>query len=385
MDTDPKDKTAIPGRDAKRRLPMEGNIMERNNLSGIPTAVLMQGRLATQTQKDLSEGKYKASEIIDDPEKKVERSTPEDINDDINLSEFDGLSEFEEGSDTNPDRSEAFARQEKARLDTLQGMFDKYKRDSLIEKKSLLDEIGRLKAIIDNQNSIISKFGVRTEGSSSTDDDDLLAGLDDDEVTVGKPNKAHRLDPKKYSDFGDEIVDMASMVNALYEENQELKKNQAITSETIQTDKATEAYNLFKVKMSQLVNKHWEVINYDPLFTKWLDDNPDIKEDVNAYGQALDYTRAARVFNLFIKETGYIVPDKPQRKDLNIEEEIIPDLNSTNSGQAEGAQETNKGFTVISRKQYQVACQKRALGQMTEERFNKIQKNFNISIRKGLA
>jgi len=339
---------------------MEGNVMERNNLSGIPTAVLMQGNLAKTRQKEFAEGK---PEDIQDPEKKEIIDRPEsDDTDDLDIEAI--LAEDEPVKE--PDKPTETKKPDEQRESVLQGMFDKHKREAQAREDELLGEIKSLRKVIDNLNMIIERGAFK----ASQEEDDPGAST--------QKGKVNRLDPEKFTDYGDEIVDIANMVNSLVDENEKLRADQVSTSSKLEEDSNNIRLRDFKSDMSRLVNPAWEQINLDPLFKNWLLENPDLNDDIFHYGMNLDAVRAARIFNLFIKTTGYKVPtplSKPR-----MEDEILPDLSGTGEEKIE-----TKDTPIVTRTQYATACKKMALGKITKKQFDKIQKYFNETVRKGLA
>lgn len=369
---------------------MEGQATyENDGFTGIPKAVLLQGNLSKQLIKDNAEGK----EI--DPDK-IE--TVKDGEQDVKPESFkaDQASELATDDDVIEDnldkpvetadqkRAEALEKQKLQREKTLQGMFDKYKVQAQERENKLLDQIDRLNATVSNLNETIKSLRSKPVVTDDGLDDDFIDDDDlDDPGKRVKLRKVDKIDPMAFKDYGQDIVDLAQTVNDLKEENARLRQDTdsfVETASTIQRSTVRDQISTFEGEMAQKVHKSWKAINGDALFIQWLQENPDMQEAVNIAGRSLNSTSAARIFNMFIRETGYIVEDTPE---YNIDDEIIPDLNGSGE-EIEG--DTRKGqFRKVSRAEYNRAAKRKALGQITDKQFATIEKNFRASVQRGLV
>lgn len=384
---------------------MEGNkIMQVDEMSGIPRAVILQGQTAVKLQNEMSEGMRIDPEKVDDPEKTAKTTPESDDKDNLTAEseEDEDLKELVGDDDTDPDKTvkkdDDLAKkdeQEEKRYKALQGMFDRYKLDTQAIIDNLKNEIQSLKAEKLTLNSVVNKLaaGEKLEKTDFPSSDD-----DSDDSTAADDVKVKRYDPDKFKDFGPEIVDMAKTINTLLDQNEKLLANQEViqqTADTIQEDSATKALNSFKADMAKRVHPNWEDINHDPLFFDWLQENPEYNTEVNTAGQELNALRASNVFNLFIRETGYTVDDKAGDDttdtddneleagddEFNLDDEVIPEVNSSDQ-----TIDTNQGkIPLVTRRQYQLACNKFALGKMPAKDFELLKKRFNYAVKKGLA
>lgn len=315
-------------------------------MEGIPAAVLKQGQQSESFQKELAEGKPLDLNNTGEEAIPPESEKPPEI------------PEQEPGQDQG-----ALKEQENNRYKVLQGMFDKYKQETSEQIAQLQNTIRQQEDTIANLNAIISKGTEQQPGGDKQ----------------GEGQSPKRLKPENYSDYGEEIEDMAKMVNDLMDENDRLKSS---TEQFGQTIKATEEERInssihsFENAMAEKVGKDWQKINVDPLFINWLNDNPSFRTALDAAGQNLSANDAARIFNLFIKETGYVVAGQGSGYDIN--DEVIP-----SAGAGSDAPLDQGGFTPVTRAQFDKASKARALGQMDEKTFNRISMNFQRTIKEG--
>lgn len=150
-------------------------------------------------------------------------------------------------------------------------------------------------------------------------------------------------DPEAMSEYGPEFKDMATRMNQLISENQQLKQQVGSVEQsvgTVQQEQSKKAYDHYleqvKTQIEQ-TGKDFAKVNADPVFLTWLREaHPFTGQPRHAYlkdaEQRLDIGRTLQIFNEYLGST----PSVPSQKPKNVQ----PDSRSTSDVQPPG---TNQG------------------------------------------
>ena len=323
---------------------------------GIPSAVQKQGDAAIKLQADvIAEG---TPVIIDDTAPVVE-------------SDQEVVKPIAEVKPKNYEQS----------YKVLKGKYDR-------ETETLRRELGEIKTLLSQANATNNNLNdiiVRLNSQPAP----VKTGEEGEQKPATQGKKT--LKPEDYEGYGEEMLDMVNTINALSEENEKLKSAQGQTDtkvktveqvvETVGSSIKKDANTRFFDDLTREV-KNWREINGDDEWKNWLaQEDPGTgqrRQDLLIDAQTkANVNRVAYWFKSFINETGRKPATGSRRKGPSLEEEIIPE--GGGGGGAMGSGES----TIVTRKQFAQASKDYVDKKITKEKYDKITRDFQQSIKEG--
>lgn len=324
--------------------------------ANIPAAVLAQGDLAAKAQEEITKPAEKPVEVpakelppVEDPSVEVK-------------------AEEDKPAEKAPVRED-----ESHRYKTLQGIFNKYKTDSEAKIARLEDMIESQKFTISNLNTMLAQ---RPAQAPTGDDGGTQA-------PAQQPGKLQRLNLDDFDGYGEEMLQMVNMNNALMDKIEELTQNQGHLSESVATAQESSLKTRvkeFEKAMATKVHPRWQELNRDALFIDWLDNDPELRRRINDAGSNLDLDKASRIFNLFIRETGYQFDETPPAN------ENLGSLENMQEPDMGGGSDTPPGtdsFKPVTHKEFETASRQMALGRMSQKDYDRISLNYQKTLQRA--
>lgn len=360
---------------------------------GIPRSVLKQGANADRLFNEMAEGKplnldqpkedKPVNEVIEGKDKEKPPVKSDEVIEKPVEKEAPPSEKKEEV--TNKDKLLAQADQ---RNKTLQGMVDKMKKDFEAQIESLRTENRAKDSTIQNLNSILAN---RSAASAIDETDEQNR----DNRTYGQDNTTglKRLNPADFEGYGDEMTDFVNGFNSLMEENKKLRESlDNVTTVVESSEQRTFNADVvkFEAKMDDLV-PNWREINRDVLFYQtYLDEHPAYRAALDNAAGNLNAKDAASIFNLFIRDTGYVdnggsQEEKPE-SEYNLNDEVVPDDGGSGEPLVKDSftPVTSQEFAKASRDHAMVLANGNAAAiEKSSKKFDRISLNYQRSIREG--
>lgn len=249
----------------------------------VPAAVLARSAAADEMVKSLN------ANAGQDP------ATPQQANPDTGAASPAQVNPQQDTDRSNPEQSVQTHEQWQARYNTLKGKYDAEVPRLRAQITQYVGEIDRLKSVLQTRTA---QSDTGHQPGAATPD----TGRQPGDVTGNKPTAS--FDPEKFSDYGDDFVQLVQEVNRLKTENNQLKG-------AVNQVESSQIANTYKEFRSQLAARvpDLEALNSDPKFLEYLGQIHPISgqpliESLRKAEKDLDVERAVYFFNQYKNSLG---------------------------------------------------------------------------------